>query len=107
MHLGGHPRILIFGGAPAGRRGLSNALYSVDLAQLSAGQGTWERHRPVGTVPAPRQGHSFTAVAGGKRLVLFGGVAENGELLGDIQVRKEAAETGSALEGVCGLKAVF
>lgn len=87
--LGGHPRVLIFGGAPAGRRGLSNALYSVDLAQLSAGHGTWERHRPTGTAPAPRQGHSLTEVAGGKRLVLFGGMAENGELLGDIQVRKE------------------
>lgn len=90
--LGGHLRVLIFGGAPAGRRGLSNALYSVGLAQLSAGQGTWERHRPAGAAPAPRQGHSLTAVAGGKRLVLFGGVAENGELLGDIQVRKDSCK---------------
>lgn len=94
------PRVLIFGGAPAGRRGLSNALYSVDLAQLSAGQGTWERHRPTGTAPAPRQGHSLTAVAGGKRLVLFGGVAENGELLGDIQVRHEAFQWSCAWEVV-------
>lgn len=90
---GGQPRVLIFGGAPAGRRGLSNALYSVDLAQLSAGQGTWERHRPAGTAPAPRQGHSFTAVASGKRVVLFGGVGEDGDLLGDIQVRREAVFT--------------
>lgn len=96
------PRVLIFGGAPAGRRGLSNALYSVDLAQLSAGQGTWERHRPTGTAPAPRQGHSLTAVAGGKRLVLFGGVAENGELLGDIQVRHEAFQWSCAWEVVWG-----
>lgn len=78
--------MLIFGGAPAGRRGLSNALYSVGLALLSVGEGTWERHRPKGAAPAPRQGHSLTAMAGGKRLVLFGGVAENGELLGDIHV---------------------
>ncbi|CBJ34047.1 conserved unknown protein [Ectocarpus siliculosus] len=80
------PCVLIFGGAPAGRRGLSNALYSVDLAMLSAGEGTWERHKPSGTAPAPRHGHSLTAVAGGKRLVLFGGKAENGDRLGDIQI---------------------
>ncbi|CAN0486726.1 unnamed protein product, partial [Ectocarpus sp. 12 AP-2014] len=75
------PCVLIFGGAPAGRRGLSNALYSVDLAMLSAGEGTWERHKPSGAAPAPRLGHSLTAVAGGKRLVLFGGKAENGDRL--------------------------
>ncbi|CAM9510657.1 unnamed protein product [Ectocarpus sp. 13 AM-2016] len=80
------PCVLIFGGAPAGRRGLSNALYSVDLAMLSAGEGTWERHKPSGAAPAPRHGHSLTAVAGGKRLVLFGGKAENGDRLGDIQI---------------------
>lgn len=87
MSLGGQPCVLVFGGAPAGRRGLSNALYSVGLALLSVGEGTWERHRPTGAAPAPRQGHSLTVVAGGKRLVLFGGVAENGELFGDIHVR--------------------
>eukprot|EP00903_Cladosiphon_okamuranus_P011651 g10959.t1 len=54
--------------------------------RLSTGQGTWERHRPAGSAPTPRQGHSFTAVANGKRLVLFGGLAENGELLSDIQI---------------------
>ncbi len=96
----GEPRVLIFGGAPAGRRGLSNAVYSVSLALLSAGAGTWERHRPTGTAPAPRQGHTLTPVEGGKRLVLFGGVAENGELLGDIQVRKgEAVQGRSTLGG--------
>lgn len=105
--LGGQPRVLIFGGAPAGRRGLSNALYSVDLAQLSAGQGTWERHRPTGAAPAPRQGHSLTAVAGGKLLVLFGGVAENGELLGDIQVRGRRLFRASYIQGtvIVGLNA--
>ncbi|CAM9463722.1 unnamed protein product [Ectocarpus fasciculatus] len=80
------PCVLIFGGAPAGRRGLSNALYSVDLAMLSAGEGTWERHKPSGAAPAPRHGHSMTAVAGGNRLVLFGGKAENGDRLGDVQI---------------------
>ncbi|CAM9882196.1 unnamed protein product, partial [Laminaria digitata] len=82
----GQNRVLLFGGAPAGRRGLSGALYSVDLAKLSVGEGTWERHQPAGTAPAPRQGHSLTAVAGGKRLVLFGGVGEGGGILGDVQI---------------------
>lgn len=77
----------MFGGVPAGRRGLSNALYSVDLARLSVGDGIWERHRPSGAAPAPRHGHTLTVVGGGERLVLFGGIADNGELLGDIQVR--------------------
>ena len=89
VRLVGEPCVLIFGGAPAGRRGLSNAIYSVSLALLSAGAGTWERHRPSGTAPAPRHGHTLTPVEGGKRLVLFGGVAESGELLGDIQVMRE------------------
>ncbi|CAM9473756.1 unnamed protein product, partial [Scytosiphon promiscuus] len=86
VSLRSRPHVLIFGGAPAGRRGLSNALYSADLALLSRGEGVWERHRPSGIAPAPRQGHTLTALIGGKRLVLFGGVAEGGELLRDIHV---------------------
>lgn len=66
--------------------GLSNALYSVEMSRLSVGEGTWERHRPGGTAPAARQNHSFTPVNAGKRLVLFGGIGDAGELLGDIQV---------------------
>ncbi|CAN0126914.1 unnamed protein product, partial [Hapterophycus canaliculatus] len=89
------PCILMFGGAPVGRRGLSNALYSVDLALLSAGEGIWERHRPSGAAPAPRQGHTLTVLAGGKRLVLFGGVAENGELLRDVQILETDGENVS------------
>lgn len=37
-------------------------------------------------MPLARQGHSFTVVGGGKRLVLYGGVGESGELLNDVQV---------------------
>lgn len=79
--------VFIFGGAPAGRRGLSQAIYSVELSRLSIGEGTWERHRPGGTAPAAREGHTLTAVSGGKRLVLFGGVGEDGKLLRDVQVK--------------------
>lgn len=98
----GQSRVVIFGGAPAGRRGLSNALYSVDLAKLGDGEGTWERHQPRGTPPAPRQGHSMTAVAGGKRLVLFGGIGDGGGILGDVQVPQTHSLRGSRGRGARG-----
>lgn len=50
------------------------------------GEGTWERHRPGGTIPLARHGHSFTVVGGGRRLVLYGGLGESGGLLNDVQV---------------------
>lgn len=78
--------VFIFGGAPRGRLGLSNALYSIELLRLSSGEGIWKRHRPGGAVPPARQGHSFTVVGGGRRLVLYGGVGESGDLLNDVQV---------------------
>ncbi|CAM9973633.1 unnamed protein product, partial [Discosporangium mesarthrocarpum] len=84
----GRPFVLLFGGAPAGRRGLSNALYLIGHRELVAGggDGMWERPEPRGRAPEPRQGHSFTALDGGERAVVFGGMAEGGELLNDVQV---------------------
>lgn len=84
--------MFLFGGAPAGQRGLSNALYSVEISRLSEGKGTWERHRPGGKTPLARQEHSLTAVRRGKRLVLFGGAGELGELLGDVQAYAEVID---------------
>lgn len=82
----GKVHVFIFGGAPGGRQGLSNCLYSIDLQWLSAGEGTWERHRPGGATPRGRQGHSFTSIEEGRRLVVYGGLGEDGQLLDDIQV---------------------
>lgn len=67
---------------------------------LSACEGTWERHKPSGAAPTPRRGHSLTAVAGGKRLVLFGGKAENGDRLGDVQVINHRSEFGGYARGL-------
>ena len=82
--------MILFGGAPAGRRDPSNALYYASMSELSGSNGMsrmamWHRGMASGTPPRPRYGHTATRV-GLSSVAYYGGVCSNGELLGDIAV---------------------
>ncbi|GMI09170.1 hypothetical protein TrVE_jg12647 [Triparma verrucosa] len=88
-HLG-EAVVILFGGAPSGRKDPSNALYWVEAASLEGVGGKakvamWNRAAAKGAPPAPRYGHTCTRLTINK-LAVFGGSGSNGELYNDIAI---------------------
>ena len=82
--------VILFGGAPSGRKDPSNALYWVESASLEghnnkAKVAMWNRAAAKGAPPAPRYGHSCTRITINK-LAVFGGSGSNGELYNDVAI---------------------
>jgi len=90
------PAVLLFGGAPSGRKQPSNALYWVRVSDLEGTEGgstgaassrmaVWHRAAAKGTPPCPRYGHTATRLSNAN-IAIFGGCTGDGELLNDIAI---------------------
>jgi hypothetical protein len=88
--------VILFGGAPSGKKAPSNALYWVRIADLEGteessmgSKGTrmafWNRAAAKGAPPRPRYGHTATRLSN-NQLAIFGGAAGDGELLNDLAI---------------------